>query len=521
MRLVCFVAGIMLVCQCRTPDARYDTVARPNILFVISDDQSWPHASAYGTQGFHTPAFDRVAREGVLFTQAFVAAPQCSPSRAALLTGRPIWQLEEAGTHGSYFPSKFEVFTQNLGNSGYAVGYTGKAWGPGNWQDAGWKTNPVGEAYNEHMFDEVPYKGLHRLDYARNFQAFLDAHSEGEPFFFWFGAHEPHRVYEYGSGRRAAESVQPDLPPFLPSTDSIANDMHDYALEISWFDKQLARMLTMLEERGMLDNTLVVVTSDNGMAFPHAKASLQEYGIHVPLAICGPGVAGGRVVDDLVSLIDLAPTFLEVSGATPLKENEGKSLIPLLRNQLAEPHRQFVLAGRERHTHARPDNLGYPARAMRTQDWLYIRNFAPERWPMGDPAPTSATGIALDENTKPIVYGYEDIDDSPSKREMIRRHNEWPVLFRAAFAKRPAEQLYNIREDPHCLRDLSGEPEYSEILGQLREALVSELTDQKDPRVLGTGDVFESYPRFGLMRPFPGFRERGAYNEAFRIHTND
>lgn len=445
---------------------------------------------------------------------AFVAAPQCSPSRAAILTGRNIWQLEEAGTHSSYFPKKFPVFTDVLREEGYAVGYTGKAWGPGNWADSGWEQNPVGKEYNEIRFDSLPTTGLSPIDYASNFQVFLNARESDEPFFFWFGAHEPHRVYEYGSGQKLMEDQSVRVPPFLPEDDSIRIDMLDHAFEISWFDQQLAEMLTLLETRGELKNTIVVVTADNGMPFPFAKANLQERGIHVPLAICGPSIPGGRRIEELVSLIDLAPTFLEIAGAGVLDSIPGKSLVPILRDSdqgTPGAARRFVLSGRERHTHARPDNNGYPARAMRTKDFLYVRNFKPDRWPLGDPPPNVLLRETGDPEIRPVVQGYEDIDDSPTKRVMIAHDETWPEKFAMAFGMRGEEQLYDIRHDPECLKDLAPDPAYRETLAGLRSALEDELLKQGDPRVTGTGDVFDTYPRFGRMRAFPGFREKGKY----------
>src|SRR5690554_2210457 len=224
---------------------------KPNILFAIADDQSYPHASAYGADFVQTPAFDRIARQGLLFNQAFVAAPQCSPSRAALLTGRNIWQIESAGTHGSWFPNKFPVFTDALEDAGYFIGFTGKAWGPGNWQESGWSRNPVGPEYNRHKFHTVPFTGINKNDYAANFEDFLHQKPEQQPFFFWYGGHEPHRVYEYGSGKAAGKSLQNlSLPDFLPNHDSIKNDFLDYAMEIEWFDTQLGKMLEQLDSIG-------------------------------------------------------------------------------------------------------------------------------------------------------------------------------------------------------------------------------------------------------------------------------
>ncbi len=494
---------------------------RPNILFVIADDQSYPHASAYGASVFRTPAFDRIAEQGVLFSQAFVAAPQCSPSRAAILTGRNIWQLGEAGTHSSYFPKDIPVFTEALVSVGYVTGHTGKAWGPGNWRDAGWEHNPVGPEYNQARYDAVPYEGINRIDYPRNFESFLEAKPAGKPFFFWFGCHEPHRGYEYGAGQR--QGLPPDsidIPGFLPDHGTVRTDLLDYALEISWFDQQLQRMLDVLERAGELENTIVIVTADNGMAFPHAKASLHAYGIHVPLAICGPGVSGGnRRVDDLVGLIDLAPTILEYASAEPLPHIAGKSLRPLLEqgtSGIIDTARRYVLAGRERHTHARPDNLGYPARAMRTHDFLYIRNLKPERWPMGDPPPPNAAAEALAAGMKPIAHGFEDIDDSPTKTLLLGNRGRWPTLDTLLFGKRPSEELYAIKTDPACIHDLASDSAYRQILASLRKELEERLIAEGDPRMTTGSEVFDSYPRFGRMRPFPGFREQGTYNPAYQ-----
>lgn len=494
----------------------------PNILFAIADDQSFPYASAYGNYGVKTPAFDKVAEQGILFTNAFVAAPQCSPSRAAILTGKNIWQLEEAGTHSSYFPKKFTVFTDLLEKAGYATGFTGKPWGPGNWKDAGWSQNPVGPEFNSIKFDSVPANGINKTDYFENFRDFYTQKTKNSPFFFWYGGHEPHRVYEDGSGIKAGKELSSAaVPSFLPETDLVKNDMLDFAFEIEWFDAQLGKMLQFLDENGELENTIIVVTADNGMPFPSAKANLQEYGTHVPLAICWPKkIKGNRVVADLVGMIDLAPTFLEIAGISDTPEMTGKSLSNILFSEkqgVLDPERKYVFTGRERHTHARPDNLGYPARAVRTADYLYVLNFKPDRWPAGDPAPEVAYKTSADKGLKDLIPGYHDVDDSPSKRFLIDERNAWPKYFDLAYSKRPAEQLYDIKNDPGCINNLAENPEFLQVKTDLNKVLMDELTKQGDPRVLGNGDVFESYPRFGGMRDFPGFKEKGNYNPAFII----
>ncbi|GAB5562516.1 MAG: hypothetical protein SynsKO_41630 [Synoicihabitans sp.] len=487
----------------------------PNILFAISDDQSYPYASAYGSKSVQTPAFDRLAADGVLFHNAFAPAPQCSPCRAAILTGRNIWELEEAGTHSSYFPKKFPVFTRELESIGYHVGYTGKPWSPGNYEDAGWNRNPVGTAYNEAKLTP-PTSGIKTNDYATNFENFLRQRKENQPFFFWFGASEPHRDYEFGSGVKAGKRLaDAEVPAFLPDTETVRHDVLDYAREIEWFDSHLGRMLLLLEEAGELENTIVVVTADNGMPFPAAKANLQEYGTHVPLVISGPSFfEGGREVRDLASLIDLAPTFLELAQSRRMQGLTGRSLMPLL--QKGAPHRDAVFTGRERHSHAHPDNTGYPARAIRTADFLYVWNVKPERWPAGIPMPEGLTEEQMtgsfSNDFKSIGLGYADVDAAPSKTEILEDPAAFPRHYELAFAKRPAEQLYDVRRDPHCVDDLGADPRYAEVRQKLRERLLAELRGQDDPRVSGTGHVFESYPRFGGMRYYPGFNSRGVYN---------
>ncbi len=495
--------------------AREVKVPMPNILIAIADDQSYPHAGIYGFAETQTPAFDYVAQNGVLFHNAFVVAPQCSPSRAAMLTGKNIWELEEAGTHASNFPKKFKVFTEVLATQGYFVGFTGKPWGPGNWEISGRKQNPVGKAYNRFPLESPPTSGIRANDYTKNFKDFYNQKEEGSSFVFWYGAFEPHRVYEYQSGIKAGKNIEAvQVPEFLPDTEVVRNDVLDYILEIEHFDNHLHQIIQFLEEKGELDNTFILVTADNGMPFPYAKANVQEFGTHVPLAISLPGGVKGKEVNEPVSLIDLAPTLMELVGLEDAMTPTGKSLLPVLTQEQHPPHREYVLTGRERHTHARPDNMGYPARAIRTQEYLYVHHFKPERWPQGDPVTTTPGNDQRNsvKGFKALYPGYHDVDPSPSK-EVVMAMEDTPYFDRA-FAKRPLEQLYDIQKDPYCIQNIALLPEYKEVLNQLRQQLMADLKEQADPRV-SDNPVFDSYPRYSTMRNFPGFNQRGQYNPAF------
>lgn len=479
---------------------------RPNILFVISDDQSYPHASAYGSEFIETPAFDRIADEGVLFTNAFSASPGCSPSRAAILTGRYPWQLEEAGTHASLFPQKFTVLPDLLEDTGYKVGYTGKGWGPGDWEASGREKNPAGSAFQDETMDP-PYNFIRETDYAANFQTFLEQRSNDERFFFWMGTSEPHRPFEKGIGMKSGKKIEDvSVPEYLPDTPEVRSDLLDYAVEIEWFDEHLGEAIALLEETGELENTLIIVTSDNGMAFPRAKANLYEDGTHVPLAIrWGEQVPGGRVISDLVSLIDVMPTILDASGVDHPGEYEmtGMSLLEILRSEkegILNTSREAVFSGRERHSSSRWNNLGYPQRAIRTHQYLYIRNFAPERWPAGSPR-----RIENGELT-PMHSAYHDIDAAPTLDVMTKQADD-PYLNRylyLAVGKRPAEELYDIENDPDCINNLALNPKFEEITERLRNRLTKMLEETGDPLTAGNLEIWENYPRLrGPMREFP------------------
>ncbi len=485
---------------------------RPNILFAISDDQSFPHASAYGCDWVNTPGFDRVAKSGVLFTHAFAPTPGCSPTRASILTGRHAWQNREAGTHASSFPADLPTFTAVLEDAGYAVGATGKGWAPGNFRKSGRSGNPAGKGWNRKK-NKPPHSGISGNDYAGNFANFLANRSEETPFCFWYGAHEPHRSFARIQDPSPEQIADINVPGYLPDVPEVRADLRSYAREVEWFDAHLQRMLKQLADAGELENTIVIVTSDNGMSFPRAKANLYEDGIHMPLAIAWPNqVPGGRTSADLVNLIDLAPTILEAAGIAVPKMMSGRSVLSLLRTEksgVIEPNRNAVFSARERHSSSRFRSLGYPQRSIRTRTHLYIRNYAPERWPAGAPRkfgkgnyPTRADLAA--PKLGPMHAGYHDIDACPTLSLLTRRHEE-PEFARClalAVDHRSAEELYDVVTDPACLVNLAGKTATIAIQTKLATRLTNKLKETGDPRELGTGDVFETYPRYSDVRVF-------------------
>ena len=463
---------------------------RPNILFAIADDASFPHMGAYGCKWTKTPAFDRVAREGILFTRAYTPNAKCSPSRACILTGRNSWQLEEAANHVCHFPAKFKTYAEVLSENGYFVGHTAKGWAPGDpGQLDGKKRQLAGPAFSSKR-TQPPAKGISNCDYAANFRDFLEARPDGEPFCFWYGCYEPHRRYEYGSGVEKGGKALLDLdgvPQFWPDNETVRNDMLDYAFEIEHFDLHLGRMLAALEEIGELDNTLVIVTADNGMPFPRIKGQEYEYSNHLPMAaMWNNGIKNpGRTVDDFVNFIDLAPTFLELAEVKPeaggMQPMQGMSLTDIFsstKSGTVNPSRDHVLIGKERHDIGRPHDWGYPIRGIAKGGFLYLKNFEPSRWPSGNPE-----------------TGYLNCDGSPTKTECLeartqpgkRKYWEW------SFGKRVDEELYRIDSDPECMTNLASDPKYKDLQDELKAQLVRELREQGDPRMFGRGRIFDEY----------------------------
>ncbi len=458
---------------------------RPSILFMISDDISWAHAGVYGDKVVKTPAFDKIAADGVLFTHAFCSVPSCSPSRAAILTGQDFWRLGEAANlRGTLYKDLFNVYPFMLEEAGYHVGSHSKVWSPGSIKAGGWPHNPAGPSTD-------------------NFQSFLKTLPEDKPFCFWQGSRDAHRGYVKGSGSKSGMNAEDvEVPPFLPDVRIVREDILDYYFEVQRFDQLVETNLKLLEESGRAENTIVVVTSDNGMPFPRGKAELYDYGTRMPLAIrWSKGMRGGRVVHDFTNLIDLAPTFLEAAGLKPHPAMTGNSLLALLtsgKQGWVESERDATYFGREMHSifaRISENRRGYPSRAVRTKDFLYIRNFAPDRWPVG--------------------REFRDVDPSPTRTYMIKNEEDISRFYDLAFAKRSVEELYDLKKDPVQLVNVAAQSEYRRHKQELSARLEGYLKQTHDPRMGNDGGAFESYPiwRYNRAEKSYSILERGAKDE--------
>jgi arylsulfatase A-like enzyme len=448
----------------------------PNVVFAIADDWSWPHAGAYGDPVVRTPTFDRLADAGVLFEQAFISSPSCTPSRGAIVTGQHFWRLEAGAELWSYWPSKFAEYPALLAEAGYHVGSFRKGWGPGEHPDQ--PENPAGPRYG-------------------TVEEFFAARPDSQPFCLWFGTSDPHRPYEPGSGVASGMNLDEiELLPHFPDAPEVRSDVADYYWEVQRFDRELGALLDMLEAMGELDNTLVFVTSDNGMPFPRAKATVYDAGTRVPFVVSWPRrVPGGRRVTDLISTTDVAPTILEVVGLPVPPQMTGRSLVSLLTSSASgrvERSRDHVLVGKERHVPAQeaPVSGGYPMRAIRTDDFLYVRNFLPERWPVGTPHYRDA----YIENA-----WLADTDNSPTKTYIwgLREAPGGKRYYDLSFGKRPAEELYDLRKDPGQLNNLAADPIYAATKSELSRRLMEALEAAGDPRVSGGAESWETQPYLG------------------------
>lgn len=514
------------------PSAAQAAEQRWNILFLFADD--WGrYASAYrGLDGrptlndfVETPNIDRVARNGVLFRNAYVNAPICTPSRSALLSGRHFFNCGQGAiTDGAAWDASIPSFPLLLREAGYTIGKTYKVWSPGTPRDA-----PFGGA--QYAFERrgtAPQRFSAQalrmiaagdtLDVARdrilaqvrgNFEDFLASRKGDEPWHYFFGPTNTHRSWTKGSGKRLwgidPDSLRGRLPPFLPDVPEVREDVADYLGECQAFDAYVGVILKRLEETGQLNRTLIVISGDHGMpGVPSGKGTLYDHGVKVGLIVQVPGGKGGRVVDDMVTLPDLAPTFMEVGGITPPSGLYGRSLMPLLRSDESgtiDPTRNWVITGRERHVAiARDGNLPYPARALHTPDYVYIRNFTPDRWPAGSPgAVSSAAAPAASELEANTYISYADMDGSPTKAWLVTHRNEPAAkrFYDASFALRPLEELYDMRKDPHQTNNVAADPAHAEVRSRMSQRLLALLTTAGDPRVVEAGRRYEQPPFIG------------------------
>jgi arylsulfatase A-like enzyme len=507
---------------------------RPNILFFFADD--WgrfariyaEHGRTAGTNGLlKTPNLDRLAKSGVLFRNAHVNAPSCTPCRSSLLSGQHFWRTGRGAIlQGAVWDETIPTYPLLLRDAGYHLGKSYKVWSPGSPADAPYggqqhafeKSGRAFNNFSENATDLVA-KGA-TVEAARaklleevrgNFRAMLAAKAAGQPFAYWFGPTNTHRAWVRGSGQKLwgldPDALKGKLPAFLPDVPVVREDLADYLGEVQALDAAMGVLLTELEKTDELSRTLIAVSGDHGApGFPHGKCNLYGFGTGVSLIVAGPGIKGGRVVDDMVSLPDLAPTFLEAGGVKPPAVMTGRSLWNVLRSErqgLVDPARTWVVAGRERHVEiARPDYTPYPQRVLRTLDHALIVNFKPERWPLGDHYRLDGKDEpTFDEVAKTTFVTLPDDDAGPTKAWFVgaRKSPEWSAQFDKFYGRRPMFELYDLRKDPDEMNNVAEDPAYAAIRKEMTDRLFTILRETGDPRMTDDGRYFETPPLAGPL----------------------
>ena len=451
---------------------------RPNILLLMSDNQSAEHLGCYGDISVKTPHIDKLSKKGLIFNNAYCSAPSCSPARASMLSGQDIWSLGEAANLWSSFP-KVKVYPKLMEESGYHVGIEGKGWGPGDESITGWDKNPGGLRYE-------------------SFEEFFNETEKGQPWMYWYSSRDPHRPYKKEGWKNSGINLDSIIvPPYLPDNIDVRKDIADYYNEIQRFDEEVGSYIALLKEIGQLEKTIIIVCSDNGWQMPRGLANLYDFGTKIPLIISWTDFfPPGREVDDFVNIKDFAPTFLELANISIPDEMNAKSFVNILTSKkqgIINPERDHVIMARERHAYVRKGGLGYPGRAIRTFDYLYINNYEPHRWPAGDPP------LYGDVDAHMLHYA------APTKIYMLKNKNSKKIkpLFDLAFSKRPKHELYNLSNDPFQMNNLAEDNEYSSVLESLSNQLNAYLVKTKDPREVGQLFDWDNTPYYKDMDKKP------------------
>lgn len=464
---------------------------RPNILLIMSDNQSWNHLGAYGDSVIKTPNIDQVAQKGIIYSNVFCGSPSCTPSRAGLLTGQDIYRLKEGANLWGILPKEFDSYVDLLEKSGYQVGYEGKGWGPGNIEASGRSRNPGGDLYAD-------------------FETFLKKNEDNgqSPWHYWFSSKHPHRPFKTGSGKESGMAIDKiKVPPYLPDSKEVREDIADYYYAIQEFDQEVGQLLATLKNNGQEKNTLIIICSDNGWQMPRGLANVYDAGARVPLIFNWSGNITAGKAEQLINLNQLAPTILKAAGL-PIPTDMTAQAIDFI--DKAENTEDFIIMARERHALVRKNGLGYPVRAIRTAEYLYILNLESERWPAGEPP------LFGDVDAHMLHY------PSASKIFILanKKNPKYKRFFDYAFEKRPEEELYKLATDPDQIINLANKKEYHHEKEKLKQRLIAYLKSTGDPRFTGGSIIWDesTYYQKRDFNPKPSEEARKALNLEKEYH---
>lgn len=466
-----FAYAVVFLQSCSSEPNIKQEQERPNFIILLSEDMSPEQASVlYGANYTSTPGFDSLAENGLLFNNAFASTSSCAPARASLLTCRNIWQNEEAGVHMSIFPNTFPTYVELLEKEGYHCGSSRKVWKPG---------------YS--LRGEIGGKN-YGYQYQKAFRSFIESNDEDKPFHFFITTEDGHAPFEKDKWKMYKDQIETMIvPPFLPQNQVTKQLILNANYELEKFDLKIKEIISLLKEYNELENTVFIVSSDNGTTLSGNGKGLGAYrtGCRVPMAISWPnGIKQpGRIIEDIVTQIDISKTILALAKVQPAESmTEGQSLTNIFASNnegLIEKHRDRVYLGFERHAFFRPQEQScYPVRSILTLDYQYVWNLEPERHIWG-----------------PKNQHYYRNGEGGISEYISNHNNEQTSLFLDAFTKkRPEEEFFDLKADPSCLNNLAEDPAYSQIIAELKSDLLVKLKTDKDPRILGKGRSFDQAP---------------------------
>ncbi len=446
--------GIFCAIPCLVTGANSLPEGKPNILLILSDDHSAPFLECYGNQDIKTPNIDRLAREGIMFKRAYTAAPQSVPSRACILTGRNVLDVQML-RFSAPLDKNIITFPELLGKEGYYTGICGRSY---HLDGSGSLPTETAETFK--AFGMRTFAG--RVDYLKTgndnavlsqVTEFLNQNNGNKPFFLWANYSDPHRIYNAKDYEPDPQSIH--VPDLMPDTKLLREDLAGYLGEIQRLDHNIGILLNELEKRNLLDNTLILFMGDNGGALLRGKGTLYDLGIHVPLLVRWPGkIKPGKMSDILISGEDIAPTLLDAAGLKPDEKMTGKSFLQTLTGE-EKDIREYVFAVRGAHGSSLPLNS----------------------------AAFDLSRVVFNKNYK-LIYNplfqlpYYPVDFSGNEfwKELIRLNNDkklakkfdGTVIFTP---QRPMFELFDLEKDPGEFVNLSGKEEYREIEHRMKAEL--------------------------------------------------
>jgi len=443
---------------------------RPNFVLIIADDVSWNDIGCYGNNVVKTPNIDRIANGGLRFTNAFLTASSCSPSRCCIISGRYPHSNGAAELH-TPLPESQIPFPLLLREHNYYTAQAGK-----------WHLGPAAHRAFDRYTDNNNYDNGDGGE--NNWVRFLKERPKDKPFFYWFASHDAHRPWGADTAKITHDPNKLDIPLYFTDTPETRQDMASYYNEIARFDYYVGKVMEELRRQGVLENTVIIVMADNGRPFPRCKTRVYDSGMKTPFIVFWPkGIRDkGVLTEGLVSAIDIAPTILELAGIIPPKDYQGVSFVPVLKNPAAEI-RNAIFSEHNWHDYEACERM------MRTKDFLYVWNARPN---------LSNCGPA-DSKTSPTQHALNKLRDEGKLT---------PAQVDIFIAPRPAEELFDLRNDPQQLLNLASILEYQKQLEEMRQLLKNwqlntgdttpdDLTPDWFDRE--TGDLLKIEPKRGTM----------------------